>query len=632
MKIRSTLIAILFCCILSACADKTPAQVNSSIEQEPVAAVPDNDKSNTTNLPAAQNTATQTPSPAPLLATATQQPTQTPTVLAACPATEGYAWSRMFSPDTSYISTILPSADGNYLISGVVDTNDGLWVAKIDPEGTLLWQKKFEPSFAYLRPLPNGNFLVEFEGWSIELDTDGNVIQSIDKDRVMALSDGSHTILNGNQVMRYTDQGDPEWAYSINNPSAYGAPTTDGGAIFAYRGSYADKSVYYMPILTDIKVIKIDGNGQVWQRVYGKLVGDETLDQMFATHDGGAIIAGTHAYEELGSDYDIWLMKLNQTGGISWQTTLKSAPNMENITILYTLSQGYLVLSEDYDQNTWRLVKLSKSGAVAWQKELSSIRGNISITTAAETANGGLVIAGETYEKNSVSFIARFGPKGNLLWEKLTGFNGIENSSEIFVNSILPLNDGNILLGGGTNVLGKSISPAYGAWLANIKDEGEVLGFLTISPGKFTVINTLSTRPNTLPDEVVEAAPIRITEIEPPIDVTTFESLPSCLISGVSYPTPHALPSLTPSITPTPSFLRDLYLTSPENMQGDDVLKLQQKLLELGYDEVGVPDGIFGKMTQNAVRLFQEKNGLEVDGYVGRLTWAKLFSNSALPK
>ena len=65
-------------------------------------------------------------------------------------------------------------------------------------------------------------------------------------------------------------------------------------------------------------------------------------------------------------------------------------------------------------------------------------------------------------------------------------------------------------------------------------------------------------------------------------------------------------------------------------MQGEDVLKLQQRLLFLGYDEVGVPDGLFGNMTQNAVRLFQENNELEVDGYVGPLTWQKLFSDSVV--
>ncbi len=33
-------------------------------------------------------------------------------------------------------------------------------------------------------------------------------------------------------------------------------------------------------------------------------------------------------------------------------------------------------------------------------------------------------------------------------------------------------------------------------------------------------------------------------------------------------------------------------------MQGDDVLMLQQRLQELGDEEVGEPDGIFVKMTQ----------------------------------
>ena len=65
-------------------------------------------------------------------------------------------------------------------------------------------------------------------------------------------------------------------------------------------------------------------------------------------------------------------------------------------------------------------------------------------------------------------------------------------------------------------------------------------------------------------------------------------------------------------------------------MQGDDVLKLQQRLLELGYAEVGAPDGIFGRMTREAVRRFQERNTLTVDGYVGPKTWARLFSPNAL--
>ena len=72
---------------------------------------------------------------------------------------------------------------------------------------------------------------------------------------------------------------------------------------------------------------------------------------------------------------------------------------------------------------------------------------------------------------------------------------------------------------------------------------------------------------------------------------------------------------------------RSLYLQTP-NLTGDDVLLLQQALVALGYSEVGVPDGVFGPMTDTAVRRFQTDNNLVVDGVVGPTTWSMLFSGS----
>ncbi len=95
-------------------------------------------------------------------------------------------------------------------------------------------------------------------------------------------------------------------------------------------------------------------------------------------------------------------------------------------------------------------------------------------------------------------------------------------------------------------------------------------------------------------------------------------------------PTRTATPLVTATFTPTPPpFVRNLYLTDPP-LQGDDVLKLQQRLLELGYTEVGTPDGVFGKMTREAVVRFQQNNKLDVDGYVGPKTWQTLFSAGAV--
>jgi peptidoglycan hydrolase-like protein with peptidoglycan-binding domain len=59
---------------------------------------------------------------------------------------------------------------------------------------------------------------------------------------------------------------------------------------------------------------------------------------------------------------------------------------------------------------------------------------------------------------------------------------------------------------------------------------------------------------------------------------------------------------------------------------------LQQRLQALGYSEVGIPDGIFGEKTDQAVRNFQQRNNLVVDGVVGPLTWKALFSSSTVPK
>lgn len=442
-------------------------------------------------------------------------------------------------------------------------------------------------------------------------------------------ADGGFTVIGGGQAARYANPQTPLWQVAVKDLSALGAPTSDGGAIFAYAGSYVDTSVYWAPFYTDIKVIKVGGNGHVWQKVYGKLVGYETLDFLQPTSDGGALLAGTHYYEQLGLDYDIWLMKLNASGGMSWQSTLKLPPASETLQEVYSLKNGWLLLaSTDYGDNLV-LVRLKSNGSLAWQKTISSTRGPVRITAAADTVDGGLLLAGETWEKNNIYWLARLDASGKLLWEKTIGYYDIPGAPGSEIEAILPLENGEILIAGNTNLVGDSVSSLSSAWVAKIRDSGQTLGLLKLSPGKFNIITTLGSRPNTLPDEIFDKADISLKEFTFIPLATTIQPVPACLGAGAQFPTPAALPTLTPSSTPTPSFLRDLYLSNPA-MQGDDVLKLQQRLLELGYTEVGAPDGIFGKMTQAAVRKFQERNGLEVDGYVGPKTWKQLFDIKAI--
>lgn len=62
---------------------------------------------------------------------------------------------------------------------------------------------------------------------------------------------------------------------------------------------------------------------------------------------------------------------------------------------------------------------------------------------------------------------------------------------------------------------------------------------------------------------------------------------------------------------------------------GSEVIRIQKKLKTWGYYK-GSVDGIYGSQTEKAVRLFQQRNGLSVDGIAGPVTLRAMgiFSSS----
>lgn len=65
-----------------------------------------------------------------------------------------------------------------------------------------------------------------------------------------------------------------------------------------------------------------------------------------------------------------------------------------------------------------------------------------------------------------------------------------------------------------------------------------------------------------------------------------------------------------------------------EGMENIAVSQLQSKLRSLGYLTAN-STGYYGSSTANAVKNFQQQNGLDADGKVGISTWDKVFSSSA---
>jgi peptidoglycan hydrolase-like protein with peptidoglycan-binding domain len=79
------------------------------------------------------------------------------------------------------------------------------------------------------------------------------------------------------------------------------------------------------------------------------------------------------------------------------------------------------------------------------------------------------------------------------------------------------------------------------------------------------------------------------------------------------------VPPTTTTLPPDPAADGTLRLGE----EGDAVLALQQRLVELGY-WMGEPDGNYGQLTRQAVMAFQKVEGLGRDGVAGPITQERL--------
>ena len=96
------------------------------------------------------------------------------------------------------------------------------------------------------------------------------------------------------------------------------------------------------------------------------------------------------------------------------------------------------------------------------------------------------------------------------------------------------------------------------------------------------------------------------------------------LYAGAESPAPEA--TAAPEETPAAEQSWPLLYSG---MKGDAVVRLQERLKELGYLD-SEADGDFGPATKAAVKSFQKVNGLTVDGEAGPATQSLLFSDAAL--
>ncbi len=109
----------------------------------------------------------------------------------------------------------------------------------------------------------------------------------------------------------------------------------------------------------------------------------------------------------------------------------------------------------------------------------------------------------------------------------------------------------------------------------------------------------------------------------------TYEVLFSVLALGVDF-TPVTVPPSAPVVETTyPPITTDNVVVIKQGVTGEAVKRLQARLTELGYYE-SVQDGKCKADDVAAIRAFQRKNGLTVDGVAGYDTQSILYTSTAI--
>ena len=235
--------------------------------------------------------------------------------------------------------------------------------------------------------------------------------------------------------------------------------TADGGYVaVGGRGCGTDCS--------DVWVMKLDASGGItWQKTYA--AGDGGATTVRQTSDGGfVVLAGETAWPEAGHPR-AWVLKLDSWGWVEWQWSFTMGSATYPSSIEVDPDGGYIVTgtwSVFLDNDVW-VVKLDSTGNIDWAGRYGGPRDDEA--AAIRPTSGGYVVAGSTdsFGDSTHGWLLKLGPRGSLVWQKAYGGSG----SDIFTDLAVTSDDTYIVTGitnswGGTRV-----------WLLELGHEGQSL-------------------------------------------------------------------------------------------------------------------------------------------------------------
>ena len=374
---------------------------------------------------------------------------QYPNVLRA----QSIGWQHTYGGSALDNPKSLHQLPNGYLICGSSASSDGdvtvnngnldAWLIKLDPNGSLVWEKSYGGSSLDVAT-------------ALDVTTDGGCIMAGN-----TFSTNIAGVTNKGMydyyVIKVDSLGAVQWQKAYGGPQddyAYDVQqTSDGGYILTglINGAGGDISNYHVGFGGDVWVVKLDDTGAIeWEKSLG---GSERENghAVRETPDNGFVIAGfTNS-----SDGDIsinhgssdgWLVKLDSTGGIVWERTYSGLTTEQFWSLELTNDGGFMAVGaveSDFGDDDFLLVKTDSAGVLQWTKSFGGSLDEITYSVK-QLVSGGYIVSGRTNSNDGpVTFLhgghdawlIKVDDTGKLDWQKTFGGSGGETGFKVVQSS-----------------------------------------------------------------------------------------------------------------------------------------------------------------------------------------------------
>jgi hypothetical protein len=255
---------------------------------------------------------------------------------------------------------------------------------------------------------------------------------------------------------------------------------------------------------TDYWVVKLDTAGNIqWQKTIGGK-GDNQLNSIQQTSDGGYILGGSSnvaQYDDKSEKtlgyYDYLVVKLDADGNIQWRKLIGET-NFDYLRYIQQTSDGGYILGGysssynagkkteflNYELDDYWVVKLDAAGNIEWQKAIGG-KFDDNLMSVQQTSDGGYILGGYSNspisgDKTEKSFrlydywVVKLSASGNIEWQNTIGGGG--NDNLMFAQET---SDGGYILGGYSNsgISGDKTEKTYGVndyWVVKLDHSGNI--------------------------------------------------------------------------------------------------------------------------------------------------------------